>query len=392
MREAAAIGQEDAFYSGFAGPLWHLDETYLDAIVSTYYREYFRRFLSQYEAKLECSSSGLADLIEQSAANLSTFGTAWHYSCAGIREAVVNRVSDDDALDAAVSCAIHLLASGVAGEFRASSERGFRLMLQSRLIAPTAKKIHVWRRGDSCGVMADDKSIAFPSGPNDRVSGHSNLATIQSPNIKLTLLTPEAAAHIGCPPPPQLSPDDAALANENFLAAAHLLERYAPMFARWVGRVLTFVSPIEAPPGLMRSGSSRQWPSVAEISFRCDAAAIAEMLVHEATHHHFNILMMVDPVTDGSDGRLYYSPIRKCERPIEMILLAYHAFANVLLYYRECQRAGLEDDGYCKRNEQELLPDLRELERALETTQSLTEAGEGVWRPFRPHVARPASL
>jgi HEXXH motif-containing protein len=390
MTEATAIAQESAFYSGFAGPLWHLDETYLDAIVSTYYREYFRLFLAQYGAKLERSSSGLADVIEHSAVNLSTFGTAWHYSCAGLREAVVNRVSDDNALDAAVACAIHLLSSGVAGEFRASSKRGFRAMLRSRVIAPTAKNIHVWRRGDNVGIMIDDKTIALPSGPNDRGNNHANLATIQSPNIKLTLLTPDAADHIGCPPPLQLSPEDVSLASENFLAAAHLLERHAPKFARWVGRVLTFVSPIEAPPGLMRSGSSRQWPAVAEISFRCNAVAIAEMFVHEATHNYFNILMMIDPVTDGSDRRLYYSPVRKCERPIEMILLAYHAFANVLLYYRECQRTALKDDGYCKRNEQEHLPDLKELEKALETTQSLTEAGEGVWRPLRTHFARPA--
>src|SRR5882724_6518309 len=164
MREVAAFEHESDLYSGFAGPLWHLDETYLDAIVSTYYEEYFRHFLAQYEAKLERSSSGLANVIDQSAANLS-FGTAWHYSSAGIREAVVNRVSDDDALDAAVSCAIHLLASGVAGEFRASSERGFRVVLQSRLIAPAAKNIHVWRRGDNGEVMADDKSTTFPSGP-----------------------------------------------------------------------------------------------------------------------------------------------------------------------------------------------------------------------------------
>ena len=150
---------------------------------------------------------------------------------------------------------------------------------------------------------------------------------------------------------------------------------------------MTFVSPIEAPAGLMRSGSSRQWPGVAEISFRNDAAAIAEMLVHEASHHHFNVLMMIDPVTDGSDLKQYYSPFRKCDRRIEMILLAYHAFANVLLYYRECQKTGVDDNGYCKRNEAELLPDLRELEKALETTGSLTEAGERLWRPFRSHVA-----
>lgn len=390
MREVAAVGEHSASYSGFAGPLWHLDRSYLDAIVSTYYREYIRLFLIQYRTKLECSSWGLAELIEQSAVNLTAFGTAWHYSCAEVREAVLNRVSDDDALDVAVSCAIHFLVSGVVGEFRASSARGFRAMWGSSPIESTATIIHIWRSGDKAGITADNIATILPLAPACGATGHISVPTIRSQNINLTLLTTAAARIVGCSQPPQLSPEDFSLAKKNFLAAALVLERHAPMFAHWVGRVMAFVSPIEAPPGLMRSGSSRQWPAVAEISFRCDAVAIAEMLVHEATHHYFNILLMIDPVTDGSDQRLYYSPIRKYERPIEMILLAYHAFANVLLYYRECQRTGLRDGGYCKRNEQEVLRDLRELERALETTQSLTEAGERLWRPFRSYVARSA--
>ena len=159
------------------------------------------------------------------------------------------------------------------------------------------------------------------------------------------------------------------------------------MFAPWIGRALRFVSPIHELPNVMRSGSGRQWPGVAEISYCCEPVAIAEMLVHEATHQYYNILLMVEPVTDGSDQKLYYSPVRRCERPIEMILLAYHAFANVLLFYRCCRMKGLLDGGFCERNEKELLPDLRSLEASLRTTSSLTEVGNSLWKPLSPYTA-----
>ncbi|MBZ9850017.1 hypothetical protein LB565_18705 [Mesorhizobium sp. CA14] len=373
-------------YNGFAGPFWGLDNSYLSAIVSTYYQEYFRLFVSRYDAKLTGSAQGLVELINHAATRLTTFETAWHFACAGIREAVANNVSDDDALDAAVSLAFHALASGVSSEFHASSERNFRPMWRGCLIQPT-KSIHVWRRGSKAAIAKDGSVTSLP--PDSCVEGHNCLPTIGSENIHLTLLSQEAANRIGCPTPPSLAPNDILLATQNVSAALDILERHAPIFARWVGRVMAFIVPADGPHGLMQSSSSRQWPGVAVISFRCDAVAIAEMLVHEATHQYFNILLMIDPVTDGTDGRLYYSPMRKCERPIEMILLAYHAFANVLMFYRECRRSGLMDAGYCERNEQELVPDLRKLEDALMKTNSLTEVGEALWRPFRPHVAQP---
>ncbi|PWI54419.1 hypothetical protein B5K03_09545 [Rhizobium phaseoli] len=372
-------------FSGFAGPFWHLEDGVLSAIVSTYYQEYLRRFVGQFETKLTQSGGGLVELIDHAATRLGTFETAWHFACAGIREAVANNVSDDEALDAAVSFAFHALASGMSGEFHAFSERGFRPMWRDCLIQQ-AKSIHVWRRGDEAAIAKDGSVTSLL--PDCCGEGHNFLLTATSENIHLALLSPEAANIIGCPPPSALAADEILLATSNFTAALDVLERHAPVFARWVGRVLAFIVPVDGPHGLMQSSSSRQWPGVAQISFRCDAVAIAEMLVHEATHQYFNILLMLDPVTDGTDRGLYYSPMRKCERPIEMILLAYHAFANVLMFYRECRQSGLADAGYCERNERELLPDLRQLENALMTTKALTEAGEAIWRPFRQYVAQ----
>ena len=114
--------------------------------------------------------------------------------------------------------------------------------------------------------------------------------------------------------------------------------------------------------------------------------ALAEMLVHEATHQYMYILCRLGDIDDGSDPKLYYSPVRRMERPLWAIVLAYHAFANVLLLYRLCRQSGIEDDGYCSRHEALLVPQLRELERVLTQTNALTEIGRGLVEPLSERI------
>jgi HEXXH motif-containing protein len=105
------------------------------------------------------------------------------------------------------------------------------------------------------------------------------------------------------------------------------------------------------------------------------------MLIHEATHQYFHLLARYGALDDGT-GEMYFSPIKGTERPVNMILLAYHAFGNVLLFYRLCRRKRLKDAGYCRKNELQLLPQLRKLEEALVHTNALTPLGEALWRPL----------
>jgi len=50
--------------------------------------------------------------------------------------------------------------------------------------------------------------------------------------------------------------------------------------------------------------------------------------------------------TRGATSRLYYSAGVRRDRPLDRILLAYHAFANVLLMYRDVLRGGLDVERY----------------------------------------------
>lgn len=118
------------------------------------------------------------------------------------------------------------------------------------------------------------------------------------------------------------------------------------------------------------------------MSFECDPIAVAEMLVHECAHHYFHLSSRLEPVDDGTDHSLYFSPVKNTGRPIDKILLAYHAFANVLIFYRTCLASDIQDHGYCRRNATELVPQLKQLESALRETTALTETGNSLWLPL----------
>src|SRR6185312_15271355 len=91
------------------------------------------------------------------------------------------------------------------------------------------------------------------------------------------------------------------------------------------------------------SGSSASEPGRCHMSVRAGQVKLAEMLVHEATHQYYYLVTRLGPVDDGTDSTLYYSPVKNCYRPLAYILIAYHAFANVLLFSQRCLDAGYDD-------------------------------------------------
>lgn len=119
------------------------------------------------------------------------------------------------------------------------------------------------------------------------------------------------------------------------------------------------------------------------MSIRNGPVPLAEMLVHETTHQYYYLLTRMGPVDDGSDAELYFSPAKQRGRPIHYILIAYHAFANVLLFSQRCLANGYDDpDGYLQRNVLALTEWMRHFEAALGTTKALTPLGEALWRPL----------
>lgn len=169
--------------------------------------------------------------------------------------------------------------------------------------------------------------------------------------------------------------------------AVDLIADHAKVYLPWVLRLMRHVALLREERSIIRSGTLSRLFGFSHLSFSANPLAIAEMLVHEVSHHHLHLLARIGPLVDPRNRELYYSPVKRRKRSLERILLAYHAFANVFLFYRTCYSSGKVDPSYCARNLHELEEQLRTMDAALRSTRSLTELGRALYVPLASRLA-----
>jgi HEXXH motif-containing protein len=171
-------------------------------------------------------------------------------------------------------------------------------------------------------------------------------------------------------------------------SALEAISQLSPAYYRWVGNILRQIAPWRVkrnqhPSG---SGSSSQAPGLVAIGNQNHPLSLADSLIHETSHHYFYLASRLGPVDDGSDNSLYFNPLIKKHRPLCMILLAYHAFANVMAFCREALRTGGTGNTYLEQRENELERDLKALVAPLQASRALTPLGRALWEPAYQHV------
>lgn len=184
--------------------------------------------------------------------------------------------------------------------------------------------------------------------------------------------------------------DDAAyeLMASRTTAALTLLERCAPRFALWVAQVVTCVAPWRVNSDRRPTGSSSSSfaPGLVGVGNHDHAPSLAESLVHEASHHYYYVAMRLGALHDGTDGGLYDNPFFGRRRPIDRILLAYHAFANVLALCGAAAASGEEGLDYFVPRERDVVEGLAVMEDALSGTPALTPLGRALFDRLREQV------
>ena len=162
--------------------------------------------------------------------------------------------------------------------------------------------------------------------------------------------------------------------------AITLLANHCPIYLPWVLRALCYVIPLH--PANVRSGSVGDQFGVIAVSLGQDTMVLGESFVHEASHQYLNLLCRLGPIDDGTDTNLYYSPARQTERPLGKIVTAYHAFANMLQFYRMCRSNGLVGEGDYSQREAELVSQVDQLETPLRSNSALTLIGRSLCDPL----------
>ena len=349
--------------------------------------EVCRRFHGHYASSLRQHGQGVTELIERWLAREdASLVTCWNevFSSPTL---IASGMDNDAAVHRGVSLAVHLSASGEPGEWRAHVRRPVRYRW-GQVLLPAWRSITV-RSDGSEAVLAgrgdgeDDEIRLMHNGVGwlpESGSPATSLPQVGSPELPILLLARTAAGEPladSLPPRLEAVPQEIVSAWQEALA---FIRTYAPIYAPWVQRVVRQIALLEATPGLVHSGSYGNRHGFIHASAWARPISLAEVLVHEASHQYFYLLSCLGPVDDGTDDSLYYSPLVDRKRPLNRILFAYHACANILRFYRLSLANGAPDDGYCATNEPVVTGQLAQLGAALRGNPALTQVG----RTFYP--------
>ena len=366
------------------------EERLLGALAVEYARGYTSLFLERFESTLAREAPGLEAVLRGWLARQPLYGpksfeSAEGLGFAGIREAVLTG-DEEDAVREATQLGLWLGLSGVVGDWRVETGTPIRLHL-GRWYLPSATDICVSMRMGrisltTTGPTGSDK-LEFRRSRNGWVgSGVESWPVCKPRGCRFIIAPPDA---LDGEPTTASNLPTSRVARQS-ADAISLIAKGARVYLGWVRRVIRYIVPVHAGRTLIKSGSSESRPGMIQVSFPARREALAEMLVHEASHQYFRLATHFQDVDDGTDDQLYYSPVKGTGRPIRFILMAYHAFANVLLYYRACRAVGAGFQDYFDENEESLVPELRQLESALRETRALTPAGHALWRPLSKRI------
>ncbi|MGM9516354.1 aKG-HExxH-type peptide beta-hydroxylase [Roseateles sp. DB2] len=125
--------------------------------------------------------------------------------------------------------------------------------------------------------------------------------------------------------------------------ALGLLGELHPNYLPWCQPLLRGIAACKVPnPQMLISGSYRTHAGMLTVGFPVQLPLLAETLVHEISHQYYSLLSLAVPLIDKQVATgLYYSSFKRKHRPLEKILFAFHATANMAFYWhRVLQQSG----------------------------------------------------
>lgn len=177
------------------------------------------------------------------------------------------------------------------------------------------------------------------------------------------------------PPPPYENRaliEDAAI---QMGRALRLLDELGSGYLDWIAPLFRGIaaSPQKL-PGVMQSGSYTWHAGVFSCGFPRSDAYLGEVIVHEISHQYYLLWNCVCPLVDKATAEDRFSALKGRSRPLERVLLAFHATANMALYWFDyVERFGTSPavDRPFKMMRDHCIDFVKELDQA----KGLTEAG-----------------
>ena len=374
-------------YIGFSCPLESFNEPLAQMIASEYARSVRGVFVERFAHLF--SNTGLDDLFSRLLYADLPFELAWSSDLGNLYK--VTRSGDEDqAMKNAAAFALMAGAKGFGGEWQLELSNATKFFWDDWAL-PDCDQLTVIGSDANASIklsLDGAQTQVFFERSLDGWKCQTPSRAVRLPSFgsgkrRLVLLPRYATLDQG------VFQDVNALALETFppslievlTQALDLLEDHLPHYFDWVVRIIRRVIVLHAVPNVLHSGSPENQHGTILISDNSRALSVAEMLIHESSHQYLELLNKLGPTVDPGHTQLYYSPAKQCDRPLHKILLAYHAFANVMLFYRGVAECGLADSRFAKF--QNLLNDeLRQLEQPLLDNDSILPIGRALVKPL----------
>jgi HEXXH motif-containing protein len=346
------------------------------------------QFLSRAAPRIAEASSGLLATLSTWAAGPATLAQAQGFPLA----LATFHKADHDPVWVAALAATHLHAEGFEGDWCATFARPSALRFAT-FVTPALRKVAVSARAGEVSFKPDGHVSAAqvlscmpPDGWLPLRSAHLGHGTLKVFDGETGAVLPIVNEY-GYAPQPTLE------VVQTLERAGALLHRFAPGFLTWVTDSVWGLVPIRNQNNLTSSLSTRTLYGVPFIGFPVEPMLAAELLVHEASHQYYHYVQLRTEPCNNKDTSLYPSPYAKKGRTIDWILVAFHAFANIVLLYREMLAAGLDEgQDTAKGGIAYHLPILTAFSDALTQSPGLTEAGRMLFEPLREQlIARPGA-
>jgi HEXXH motif-containing protein len=291
-----------------------------------------------------------------------------------------------------ISAALTMHGTGVRGQWTTETEEAANYRV-GRWRVPPCRRITVSAPGEGgLGLLCDERPLSIPPAQSHAGGAIKDLPRVRCGDFEAIIDEDSPASGQALISKPGANGDAGSWDPNMWREAYELLRECSPEYAGWAARLIRVIVPVDAPEGHQVSAS--HWHRRGEVlmSWRLRPEQVAEMLVHEASHQHFFLAAFIGGYDNGSDNSTYYSPVVRQERPLSKILLAYHAFANVLLFFR-CCRSRLDGKGklFVDKETDKLMEELEQLEAPLRRNGALTRLGNRLWEPLSSQVHRVTS-
>jgi HEXXH motif-containing protein len=406
LRRAPARPGSDALaesYAAFSFPQVGT-EVVLDTLVPLIVQEYGRgltaAYLGRHLGAIDAAGPGLASYLASWLAEPAEAAPVapdrptrgWDYAFGDAYRAIAAPGADHARV--ATGVAAHLGACGLPGSWAVQLSEPIRLRWGDWLL-PAADALEVGSDGTAATVSWSGRGgrgvvELAAAGGAWRGEAAEALHRVQGHGVGFTLLTRDALAMRDYE---DLLERALPWIDERMLVvfadALALLHRFTPEYLPWIDRTVHQLFLLSPRPSKVESGSVEHYLGLVHLTAHGEPLPVAELLLHEATHQYMNVLAKLQPLDDGTDDRLYWSPAVETDRPVSKIIAAFHAFGNVLLFYRWCRERGLPNAAECDRQEALLGGWMEHLVPPVVDNPAITDTGNALCQPLLEMLGLP---